>query len=268
MLGVCSDITERKQDDEERARLQTREQASREELQRASRLNEQFLAMLSHDLRTPLNAIVIWANLLASGRLSPEKARRAVESIVRNARAQAELVQSVLDLSRIVAGALPLNVQHIDLAPVVEAAAGMLRPEMERRGLTLEMAFPSSPITVAGDRDRLQQVFWNLLTDAIKLTPDGGRVEVRVARMDSGVQVHLGSNGKGPAQHSDSQTHAALGIGPAIVREIVQAHGGTITAEGPDGGQGTAFLVTLPDPAGTAVSTDTPPDFRAVARSL
>ena len=268
-LGVCADITERKKDDEDedRARLVTREQAARDEFERASRLNEQFLAMLSHDLRTPLNAIVIWANLLASGSLSPEKTRRAVDSIVRNARAQADLVQSLLDLSRVVAGTLQLNMQDVDLVAAVRAATQTLRPEIERRGLTVEMALPTSPVTVAGDPERLQQVFWNVLTHAISSTPDAGRVEIRVTSIDSSVHVQVSDSGRRAAEGPNRSEPSNGGIGPAIVRELVHAHGGTITADGAGDGQGHTFVVTLPVRSGARLSREAAPDGRAAARS-
>jgi signal transduction histidine kinase len=259
VIGICLDITERKQAEDERRGQVAREQLARHELERVGGLYEQFLTMLSHDLRTPLNATVIWANLLSSGSLPPEKVRRAIDSIVRNAQAQVELVQSFLELSKIVSGTLQLHTEHLDLGSILRSAAETLRGEIEKRGITLQMAIPGVPITVVADRDRMREVFANVLTSSLMSTPDAGHAEVHIVRMDSKVQVQFTGSSKRvdgdrlsppvdqqPDADAPTRSKESLGVGFMIARELVRAHGGTLAAHSQGQGQGSTFILTLP----------------------
>jgi PAS domain S-box-containing protein len=260
MIGVCADVTERREIEDQRAQLLDREHAARVEIERASRLKDEFLAVLSHELRTPLNAVLGYAHLLNSGALPPERTGHALDAIQRNAQAQARLVESLLDLSRIMAGKFDLDLQRLDLGRVVEGAVDVIRPEADGRGVVLEVMPPPSPIALMADGGRLQQVLWNLLSNAVKFTPRDGRVTVGWRQQDSTVRIEVRDTGQGIRadflphvfdrfSQADSQmrgARAGLGLGLALVREMVTAHGGTVTAESPGDGQGSTFVVTLP----------------------
>ncbi len=251
MIGVCVDITER-------ARVLAREQAAREEMERASRLKDEFLAVLSHELRTPLNAILGYAHLLNSGVLPPERASHALDAIQRNAHAQARLVESLLDLSRVLAGKLELNLEELNLATIVNTAVDALGPGAEEKGMAIDAVVP--PVPIVADGGRLQQVFWNLLSNAIKFSDRGGRVAIRCTEEDAHVRVQITDDGQGigtdflpyvfdrfsQADGPTRRSRTGLGLGLAIVREMVQAHGGTVVAESPGEGRGSTFTVTLP----------------------
>jgi signal transduction histidine kinase/ActR/RegA family two-component response regulator len=240
-----------------------RERQAKRDAEQANRLKDEFLAVLSHELRTPLNATLGWANLLNSGILPPEKARHAAEVIERSARAEAQLVDSLLDLSRIMEGKLRLEPAPLDLAAAVRAAADMLRPAADAKGVALEVAAPALPVAVIADAGRLQQVFWNLLSNAVKFTPRGGRVGISLTLREAQARVQISDSGQGiradflpyifdrfaQADSALKRPRAGLGLGLAIVRELVQAHGGTVDAESPGEGQGSIFTVTLPLPA-------------------
>lgn len=174
VLAAVTDITARKQVEYERMNLLVREQAARAETERASRLKDEFLAVLSHELRTPLNAVIGYAHLLGTGTLPPDRARHAVQAIQRNAQAQARLVESLLDLSRIMAGKLELSLERLDIAKLAEAAVDVVRPEAAAKGIALDVVLPGTLPGLVGDGGRLQQVLWNLLSNAIKFTPQGG----------------------------------------------------------------------------------------------
>ncbi|MBP1634007.1 MAG: two-component hybrid sensor and regulator [Acidobacteria bacterium] len=229
-------------------------------LAEANRLKDEFLANLSHELRTPLNAILGWAELLSQREFDAETTRRAIQTIARNAKAQAQLVSDVLDLSRIVAGRTRLTLQDTDLGPIVLQAMETIRPAAEAKGVAVDADLPSSPVVVSGDPDRLQQVFWNLLSNAVKFTPAGGRVGVRVRRADrfAGVEVRDSGAGIAPAflpfvfdrfsqrDTSSSRRHGGLGLGLAIVRHLVELHGGSVQAASEGEGAGSVFTVSLP----------------------
>jgi PAS domain S-box-containing protein len=267
VLAAVTDISQRKQVEDERARLLVREQAARTEIERASRLKDEFLAVLSHELRTPLNAVLGYAHLLTSRALPPERSAHALDAIQRNAQAQARLVESLLDLSRIMAGKLELDRERVDLSTVVNAAIDVIRPEADAKGISVDVEMPTSGIALVGDGGRLQQVFWNLLSNAVKFSPRSGRVGLRVAQQDSEVRVQVSDNGKGIEpdflphvferfKQSDShkgRSPVGLGLGLALVREMVQAHGGTVVAESPGDGHGSTFTVTLPLSTGVPV---------------
>jgi PAS domain S-box-containing protein len=232
---------------------------ARETAEHANRIKDEFLATLSHELRTPINAILGWSQLLRSGELQETELRHGLDTIERNARTQAQLIEDLLDVSRIISGKLRLDVRPIDLKPVVQAAIDAVRPAAAAREIQLEQSYDAAA-PVMGAPDRLQQVLWNLLSNAIKFTPHGGSVEVRVQRQDGHVQIVVRDTGKGidPAflpyvfdrfRQADSTTtrkHGGLGLGLAIVRHLVELHGGTVRADSAGDNQGATFTVSLP----------------------
>jgi PAS domain S-box-containing protein len=252
-VGSAVDITERRRAQDERERLL-------QEAEAASRAKDQFLATLSHELRTPLNAVVGWAHMLRSGKLDEPATARAIETIDRNARAQSQLISDILDISRIVSGKLRLNVRPVDLTPVVEAALDTVRPSAEAKGIRLQAILDPAAGPVSGDADRLQQVIWNLLANAIKFTPRHGRVQVRLARINSHVEVRVEDTGMGIAPEfmphvfevfrqrdgSPSRQHGGLGLGLALVKHLVELHGGSVECASPGEGMGAVFSVKLP----------------------
>jgi signal transduction histidine kinase/CheY-like chemotaxis protein len=227
--------------------------------QEASRLKDEFLATVSHELRTPLQSILGWTSLLRTGSLDAERVRRAVDTIDRNARAQAQIVEDVLDLSRIVSGRLRLESALVDLSGVLHASVDVVRPAAEAKNVALEVLVEPS-LVVRGDAARLQQVFWNLLSNAVKFTPAGGRVETLARGEGELVQVEVRDTGQGISpeflphvfdafrQQDQSRTrrHGGLGLGLSIVRQLVEMHGGTVVAQSPGPGQGSTMRVELP----------------------
>ncbi|HEX8150499.1 MAG TPA: PAS domain-containing protein [Pyrinomonadaceae bacterium] len=259
LVGISRDITERKRAEEARLEL-AREQAARAEAEAANRLKDEFLATISHELRTPLTAILGWAKLLADGQVSEGKAAGAFAAIYRNARAQAQLIDDLLDVSRVITGKLRIEVVPLDLAAVVEAAAAVVRPAAAAKGVALDVRLEAEALNIDGDPARLQQVVWNLLSNAVKFTPAGGSVEARVRRAGSQVEVAVGDTGQGiepeflphvferfrQADVGTTRRHGGLGLGLAIVRHLVELHGGTVTAESGGEGKGSTFTVRLP----------------------
>ncbi|HEX8551470.1 MAG TPA: PAS domain S-box protein [Abditibacteriaceae bacterium] len=229
----------------------------------ASRTKDEFLAVVSHELRTPLNAILGWANLLNSGRLDEEGRVQALETIERNARSQAQLIEDLLDVSRIMTGNLRMELQPLAIVPIIEAAIDGVRPAAEAKQIRLRMLLDPWAGPVAGDATRLQQVVWNLLSNAVKFTPRGGSIDVSLERLDSHVQIEVTDSGEGIApdflpyifdrfRQADSGTtrrHSGLGLGLSIVRQLVELHGGTVSVQSEGEGQGTTFSVQLPLPA-------------------
>jgi PAS domain S-box-containing protein len=246
MVGVCSDVTDRKQ--------------AEEALKDADRRKDEFLAVLSHELRNPINAVVGWAQILKSGTLSSDTVRHGLDVIERNARAEATLVESLLDLSRISAGKLDLQMRPMDLRSVAAAAVENARPIAKSKNVEVGLESTPEPVTIVADAGRLEQVLTNLLSNAVKFTPAGGQVRVQLERVDSRVIVRVIDNGKGIApefvpfvfdrfRQADSRRerhHGGLGLGLAVVRELVQAHGGTVTADSAGVGLGSTFTITLP----------------------
>ena len=246
MVGVCSDITDRKQ--------------AEEALKDADRRKDEFLAVLSHELRNPINAVVGWAQILKSGSLTGDTVRHGLDVIERNARAEAKLVESLLDLSRISAGKLDLQMRPMDLRSVAAAAVENARPNAKSKNVEVGLESTSEPVSMVADAGRLEQVLTNLLSNAVKFTPAGGQVRVQLERVDSRVTVRVIDNGKGIApefvpfvfdrfRQADSRRerhHGGLGLGLAVVRELVQAHGGTVTADSAGVGLGSTFTITLP----------------------
>lgn len=256
---IARDITDRKLAERERERLLASEQAARERAEEANRLKDEFLAVVSHELRTPLNAITGWASLLRMRELDDQTAR-AVETILRNAQTQAQLIADLLDVSRIVSGQLRLNIRSFQLVSVIEAAIEVVRPAAAAKSIRIQTLLDHAAGPVAGDPDRLQQVFWNLLSNAIKFTPNGGRVQVRLQRINSHVEIIVSDTGKGIDQkmlpfvfdrfrQGDSSTtreHGGLGLGLAIVRHLVELHGGVVHAHSEGERKGSEFIVELP----------------------
>lgn len=245
---------------EERQSLLTREQMARAEAESANRLKDEFLATISHELRTPLNAIMGWSHLLRNGRIDEATAARAVETIERNARAQAQLIEDTLDISRVITGKLRLNIGSVDVASVINAAIDSVQLAASSKNIQLSVTLDPSARHVSGDASRLQQVVWNLLSNAIKFTPSGGRVEVRVEHADPNVKISVSDTGQGisaeflpfmfdrfrQADGTSTRRHGGLGLGLAIARHLVELHGGTIHAQSPGQGSGAVFTIRLP----------------------
>ncbi len=238
------------------------------ELEQSNRLKDEFLATLSHELRTPLNAVMGYAQMLREGKIGEQSQGRALELIDRNARALVRLVSDVFDISTIVAGKARLKLEPSDLVPVLEAAIDVVRPGLEAKRLSLVRDLEPGPATVLGDADRLQQVFWNLLANAMKFTPEGGRVTVRLRKHAGIVHVSVSDTGAGISpdflpylfqrfrqgnQRVDRE-YAGLGLGLALVRHFVELHGGTVQAASTGPGQGSTFDVSLPLFAGQTLS--------------
>ena len=231
-----------------------------QEAREANRLKDEFLATVSHELRTPLNAMTGWIHLLRSGKLDDKTTERALETLQRNAKSQSQLINDILDVSRIITGKLQLEVRAIDLAPIIHAAVEVVRPAAEAKGIRLRYRIAPGVSQVMADPGRLQQVVWNLLSNAIKFTPDGGEVEVEARRRRGYVDIAVSDTGQGIApgflphaferfRQADSSTtraHGGLGLGLAIVRHLVELHGGTVHATSEGEGHGAQFTVRIP----------------------
>lgn len=276
MVGMSMDITDRKQAEAEREQLLAREQAAREQAETANRIKDEFLAVLSHELRSPLNPILGWAKILQTKQQDAAKTQYVLETIERNAKLQAQLIEDLLDVSRILQGKLSLNTGAVGLSFTIKAALETVRLAAEAKSIQIQTLFAPNVGQVLGDSGRLQQVVWNLLSNAIKFTPQGGRVEVRLEQIGNGetpnhsplptpyshsyAQITVTDTGKGIApdflphvfdyfRQADSTTtrkFGGLGLGLAIVRHLVELHGGTVEAASPGEGQGATFIVKLP----------------------
>jgi PAS domain S-box-containing protein len=266
-LTIIEDVTERVAREAElqtqlqaRSELLNSEKLARAEAERANHLKDEFLATISHELRNPLNAILGWSNMLRSGKLTAPNIDRAVETIHRNAKAQSQLIADLLDVSRIISGKLRLDVRMIDLTPVVNAAIDSIRPAADAKGIQIQMMLDPSAGPISGDADRLQQIVWNLLTNAIKFTPKGGRIQVMVQRINSHVEITVSDSGAGiskeflpfvfdrfrQADASTTRVHGGLGLGLSIVRQLVELHGGTASVASAGENQGATFTIALP----------------------
>ena len=244
------------------AQLLAREQQAREEAEAANRMKDEFLAMLSHELRTPLNAVLGWAVTLRTARLEGDTAAHALEVIERNARAQSQLIEDLLDISRIATGKLRLDVRLVDLVPVVEGALDAMRPGARAKSIQLGAKLDRGVGPVYGDADRLQQVVLNLLTNAIKFTGHGGSVDVSLAGVGAHAEITVTDTGQGiapdvlphvferfrQADSSSTRAQGGLGIGLALVKNLTELHGGTVAAESPGAGCGSTFRIRLPVP--------------------
>lgn len=259
MSKTARDVTWRKRVEEERERLLARERDARSEAEEANRLKDEFLATISHELRSPLNAILGWARLLREPKVQADQLERALEIIERNAQAQARLIEDLLDVSRIVSGKLSVQMRPVTLNSTAQGVVADIRPDAEAKGIDLRMV-EYEEIKLLGDSDRLQQVVWNLLSNAIKFTPDGGRIEVRLNRVGERAELRVSDTGRGispeflpyvfdrfrQATRTDARARAGLGLGLTIVRYIVEAHGGSVTAESAGVGLGATFTCKLP----------------------
>lgn len=257
---LAQEIQLRQRAEEERAQLLVQEQRARAEAERLNRLKDEFLSTVSHELRTPLNAILGWSHILRTSKLDETRIQRALETIERNARSQAHLIEDLLDISRIITGKIRLDVQAVALLPVIDAAIETVRPAAEAKNIRLQLVLDPAAGPVLGDSERLQQIVWNLFSNAIKFTPKGGRVRVCLQRINSHVEIVVADTGQGiresflpyifdrfrQADGSISRTFGGLGLGLAIVRQLVELHGGTVQAESPGEGQGAMFTVKLP----------------------
>jgi PAS domain S-box-containing protein len=262
MLGVGQDVTERKQAEDQRRQL-VEEQAARRQAEEASRVKDEFLAMISHELRTPLNAVIGWANLLSTGSLDSGGAARAVQIIERNAQAQARLIEDLLDASRFAAGQVLLEKRPVDVVQAVRVAVDTIEPSAGARHVEIDVSVPALGATIEGDSQRVQQIIANLLSNALKFSPDGGRIAVAVTSRDSRVDIRVADNGRGidpsqihrvfdpfwQADRTPTRTHGGLGLGLTIVRSLVEAHGGTVSADSAGPGHGAAFTISLPKAA-------------------
>jgi len=251
---------ERKRAESELEQLLVREQAAREQAEEANRVKDEFLAVVSHELRTPLNAINGWVYMLLSGTLDNAAQLHAHQCIKRQVHSQRELIEDLLDVSRIVSGKLRLELREIDLSEVIGAALDVVRPAAEAKQIRLLSELDASVTTVSADPERLQQVIWNLLSNAIKFTPHGGQVAIRSRRTDSEIEIVVADSGQGiseeflphvferflQADASTTRTHGGVGLGLAIVRHLIELHGGTVHAESAGMGRGATFRVRLP----------------------
>ncbi|HEX5660594.1 MAG TPA: PAS domain-containing protein [Polyangiales bacterium] len=260
VVGACTDITRRRQSELAREALLEAERKAREEAELASRLKDEFLATLSHELRTPLNAILGWSQILRRRSSEDERLREGFGIIERNARVQVQLIEDLLDMSRIVAGKLRLDVQPVDLREVIRAALESVAPAAEARSVRVQTVLDSHAGPVRGDPARLQQIVWNLLANAIKFTPKGGRVTVALERISSHVEISISDSGIGIApdflphvferfrqsEGGSTRRHQGLGLGLGIVKSLVEMHGGHVRASSAGLGEGANFTVELP----------------------
>ena len=279
VIGVVlsfRDVAERKRMEKARDRLLVYEQEARREAEvarrraeEASRAKDEFLATVSHELRTPLNHMLGWITMLRSGKLQSEKTQKAFDTIERNVRAQGRLIDDLLDVSRIISGKLLIEPSRIEIAKVVEAAAESIGPAAEEKGVNFKTTLAPEAGMVLGDPDRLQQAIWNLLTNAVKFTPEGGHVELRLTRVNSQIEIAVIDDGPGitpdflphvfdrfrQKDATSARQHGGLGLGLAIVRHLAELHGGSVRAESEGEGHGTTFTITLP----VAAAHATPP---------
>lgn len=258
-LRIATEL-ERQQTEEDRTQLLAREQQARAQAETANRMKDQFLAVLSHELRTPLNPILGWAKLLRSRSFDPAKTEKALETIERNALLQTQLIDDLLDISRIVQGKLSLTIADVDLTVTIRSAIDTLQLAAQAKTIAVEFESPSLPIWVSGDANRLQQVVWNLLSNAIKFTPAGGQIVIDLQTADDQAQVQVSDTGKGivpeflpfvfesfrQADSTTTRQFGGLGLGLAIVRQLVESHGGTVKADSLGEGQGATFTLKLP----------------------
>jgi PAS domain S-box-containing protein len=281
MLGFLHDISIRKRNEEtlqqqaealltlnqtaQTARSEAEQAAAQNErlykqAEESSRLKEEFLATISHELRTPLSAILGWTRMLRMGQLSPENAAKALDTIERNARAQAQLVDDLLDVSRIITGKLRMDVRPADPNSFIDAAVEAVKPAAEAKGVRVQKVVDTGAVSIPGDPVRLQQVIWNLLSNAIKFTPRGGRVQIYSQRVNSHLEIVVSDSGQGispdflphvfdrfrQADQKTSRQHGGMGLGLAIVRHLVEMHGGSVRASSEGEGKGATFTVMLP----------------------
>lgn len=259
-VGTYTDVHDVKLAEEEREGLLKSEHEARNQAETANRVKDEFLATISHELRTPLNAILGWAHMLVRGKLDEKNTAHGLEVIERNARAQSQIIADLLDVSRIITGKFRFEQAAVELVPIIEAAIETVRPAAEAKGVELRSAVDPAAGLISGDANRLQQVVWNLLTNAVKYTPRNGHIEVQLKRQDTSAVIVVQDSGEGinpeflpyvfdrfrQADGTTTRQHGGLGLGLAIVRQLVESHGGTVRAASKGVGEGATFTVTLP----------------------
>ena len=259
-IATASDIEEHKRGERRRNELLVQEREAREEAQTANRMKDEFLATVSHELRTPLTAILGWARIIRTGKLDAARLERGLDVIERNGRAQAAIIDDILDVSRIITGKLRIELDALDLSMVVKGALDTVRPAAEAKGITLTWESTLVDETCAGDPDRLRQVVWNLVSNAIKFTPREGKVRVTTRPVDSHIEIAVTDTGQGisaeflphvfdrfrQADGTSTRRHGGLGLGLALVRHLVELHGGQVSATSEGEGRGSEFVVRLP----------------------
>jgi PAS domain S-box-containing protein len=257
---VLRDITDRKRAEREKSNLLASERVARSNAEHANRMKDQFLATLSHELRTPLNAILGWSQLLRTGLSDKEELTQGLDTIERNARAQTQLIEDLLDMSRIISGKLRLDIQPVAPLTFITSAIETVRPAAEAKSIRIEQMLDPLAGPVSGDANRLQQIAWNLLSNAVKFTPRGGKVQVVLQRVNSHIEITVTDTGQGISQEflpflferfrqadaSTTRRHGGLGLGLSIAKQLVDLHGGTIEAESSGEGQGSTFVLRLP----------------------
>lgn len=280
-ITIIEDVTERvireaelQAQIEARSLLLASEKSARAEAEKANRLKDDFLATISHELRSPLTAMLGWANILLTRKLDEETRTKGIETIHRNAQAQHQLISDLLDVSRIISGKLRLNVQMIELPPIIEAAMDSVRPAAAAKNIKLESLISADAHTIYGDADRLQQVIWNLLTNAIKFTPKEGSVRVEVEKIGSGdLELSVVDTGSGISKEflpyvfdrfrqgdtATTKLHGGLGLGLSIVRQLIELHGGTVRVESEGERKGSRFIVSMPISSTTPDQDDSEP---------
>ena len=284
--GTIADVTARKQAEAEREELLESERTARTAAERAGRIKDEFLATLSHEIRTPLSAILGWAQIMRKSKSSQDHSA-GLEVIERNARAQKQIIEDLLDMSSIISGKVRLEVQEMDLAALIHVSADTARPTADAKDITIDVTLnPLDTVRMMGDANRMQQVLWNLLSNAIKFTPKGGRIQITLDRVDSQLELRVTDTGEGisaeflpfvfdrfrQADASTTRRHGGLGLGLSIVRQIAELHGGSARVSSAGVGQGASFIISLPvsavrempriqQPAGLA---STPPDAAAL----
>ena len=274
--GAVMDVTARRQlEDHERALAAERAQLIRD-LEQANRVKDEFLAMLSHELRTPLNAVLGWTRILRRGSVPPERTSTILDTIERNAAAQMQIIEELLDLSSMSAGSLRLNIAPVDLRDLIGGAVETIRPAADAKSITLDVSIGITVGALAGDAARLRQVLWNLLANAVKFTPAGGRIQVIAREGPADLEISVKDSGPGiepsvlphvfePFRRGESlstRTVGGLGLGLAIVRHIVEAHGGTVTADSDGAGKGSVFVVRVPNTMGARLDRIAPVTLR------
>jgi signal transduction histidine kinase/DNA-binding response OmpR family regulator len=270
------EMSERKQAEEERRRLLIREQEARAEAEEANRTKDEFLATLSHELRTPLSAILGWTHLVRTGKLDESQIARAFDTIERNARSQSQLIDDLLDVSRIITGKLQIDLRPVELSSVIEAATDAVRPAFEAKNIRFETTLDPISSVILGEPNRLQQILWNLFSNAVKFTPQGGSVHISVKRARPYVKISVIDTGIGidqdflpyifdrfrQADGSTTRVHGGLGLGLAIVKHLVQLHRGTIEVESKGANQGATFTVSIPLASALALPAPTGTDMQ------
>jgi hypothetical protein len=259
-VKVCRDLTERRQMEEQRERLLEQEKVARLEAERAMTIRDEFLAVVSHELRTPLTAILLWAKMLVSDMVEPAEHPEVFDTILRSAEAQRQLIEDLLDISRMMSGKLRLTMRVADLGPVIASAVDTVRPMADAKGVGIELSLDRQAGRVRVDPDRVQQVVWNLLNNAVKFTDKGGRVQARLRRSGDAIEIRVTDTGRGispdflphvferfrQADAPTTRTQGGLGLGLSISRQLVELHGGTIRVESEGIGRGATFTVELP----------------------